>query len=135
MFLLSTVNIWSIISNGGYVFALVVVAIGVVYVYRSTNAKENNELKNDLIDTQRKTIEELKTSVADLVKRDDEQQGMIDDLKKDLDTWKNLPIRQLSDDYHKLAVAVEDMSKILKILVKEDSDNEAIRKRNPRRSS
>jgi uncharacterized phage infection (PIP) family protein YhgE len=130
----SSTDIWTIIGDGGYLFGIVVIAIGGFFLYKSAVAKENNELKNDLIDTQRKTIDELKESVQALVKRDDEQQKMIDNLKTDLDSWKNQPIKQLSDNYAQMSETMLEMKELLKELVEENRGGR-LRKSATKRSS
>lgn len=108
----------SLSDISGWIYpVLFILGMGVVYVVtRGTLSKENENIKDDLIDSRGKKISDLEKEVVDLKRRDNEQQVMIDKLMSEVEIWKNLPIRQLSEDYHNLAVAVSDMSKVLKAL-------------------
>jgi proteasome assembly chaperone (PAC2) family protein len=97
----------------------IVALVGVIagyFIFRSTYAKEASILKDDLINTRGQKIVDLEADIKALKKRDDEQQVIIDSLSKELGTWKNVPIKQLAEDYHRLAKAYTGMANLLKAM-------------------
>jgi archaellum component FlaC len=108
------------LANLAYPVILLLGGVAGYWIFRSTYAKADNELKEDLITTRGQKIEDLQKDVEALKKRDDEQQKLIDNLSRELNIWRDLPIKQLSDDYHKLAEAVTAMTKILETLAKDN---------------
>lgn len=84
--------------------------------FKNNLNRQNEVLKNDIIKNRGLEIADLKEKVSDLQLRSDTQEKKINNLQRDLNIWKNLPIKQLSEDYHNLADAVTNMAAILQAM-------------------
>lgn len=115
-----------------FVFGVIGVAtVGGSYLAgRSAQAQRANELKNDLLNTYDIENKKLKESIEEIrdgaKNRDDEQQKLIDVLRAEVDTWKNLPIKSLADSNAKLTIMMTSMASKNHELIKHIAEGIAI---------
>lgn len=121
---------FSTLSTYLWPFTLVAGAVIGYMIFRSTYSKENNDLKEDLINTRGQKILDLEADVKGLKSRDDEQQKLIEGLQKELNTWRDVPIKQLSEDYHKLTASMIEMNGLIKKLLENRDGDRPAKRRN-----
>lgn len=98
------------------------------FAFRNSLNRQNENLKNDLIKNRGLEINDLKDKVKDLEERTDTQEKKINNLQRDLNIWKNLPIKQLSEDYHSLTNAVTGMAALLQAMAQTQGVNVTVNK-------
>lgn len=98
------------------VFSLIGIGtiIGSYVAGKSALTQRSTEIKNDLLQAYDSENKKLKESIEEIRQgaqdRDDQQQKLIDKLRAEVDTWKNLPIKSLAESNAKLTALMSDMA-------------------------